>query len=104
MSISHNRQKKTEARAIGLIIGDDVFTVHLMDGRQISVPFRAFPRMDAATPQQRVHFEVYAGGRMLRWPEMDEDIEVQHIVEGRMPVKDRAPASAVAESRTKYCR
>jgi len=75
----------------------------LSDGRQISVPYYCFPRLEAATPGQRAHFEMLAGGRMLHWPEIDEDIEVQHIVEGRMPVKkEPVRASAVAESPTKY--
>jgi hypothetical protein len=91
-----------DARAVGLIIGTDVFTVCLLDGRQIVVPFHSFPRLDAATPQARAHFEVYGEGRMLHWPEVDEDIEVQHIAEGRMPVKELARAAAVAESRTEY--
>ena len=103
MSISHSKRKMPEARAIGLIIGVEVFTVCLSDGRQISLPYHCFPRLDAATPQQRAHFEVYAGGKLLHWPEIDEDIEVQHIVEGRMPVKEPARASVVAESRaTEY--
>ena len=59
------------------------------------------PRLDAATGQQRAHFEVYAGGRLLHWPEIDDDIEAGHVLEGRMPVKKPACASAVAEARLK---
>jgi hypothetical protein len=39
---------------------------------------------------------------MLHWPEIDEDIEVQHVIEGRMPVKEGAYTSAVAEPRSSY--
>jgi hypothetical protein len=40
---------------------------------------------------------------MLHWAEIDEDIEVRHIVEGRMPVKEEPTRIfAVAESPTKY--
>ncbi len=39
---------------------------------------------------------------MLHWPEIDEDIEVKHIVEGRMPIKEPARAMAVAETRGTY--
>ena len=102
MSISHSKRKMPDVRAIGLIIGDETFTVCLSDGRQISLSYHCFPRLDAATSRQRTHFEVYAGGRLLHWPEIDEDIEVQHIVEGRMPVKESARASVVAESRAEY--
>ena len=103
MSILRSGQRVPDARAVGIVIGNEVFTICLSDGRQISVPYHCFPRLDAATPQQRTHFEVYAGGRMLHWPEIDEDIEVRHIVAGRMPVKkEPAYTSAVAESRASY--
>ena len=104
MSISRSRLAASDARAVGLVAGNETFTVCLRDGRQIAVPYHCFPRLDAATAQQRAHFEVCAAGRMLHWPEIDEDIEVRHILEGRMPVKESAYASAVAESRPKYGR
>ena len=105
MSISRSRHQNPDVRATGIVIGNEVFIICLSDGRQISVPYHCFPRLDAATPLQRAHFEVCAGGRMLHWPEIDEDIEVRHIVTGRMPVKtEPAHASAVAESRAKYGR
>jgi hypothetical protein len=99
-----SRDKPTgcDARAIGLVVGFQAFTVCLSDGRQISVPYHCFPRLENANQQERVHFEVCAGGRMLHWPDIDEDIEVKHIIEGRMPVKEAPRVTAVAESRTKY--
>ena len=104
MSISRSKRTTSDARAVGLVVGNETFTICLADGRQVSVPYRCFPRLDAATAQQRAHFEVYAGGRMLHWPEIDEDIEVRHVLEGRMPVREPAYASAVAEARPKYGR
>lgn len=88
--------------AVGLLVGFECFIVSLSDGRQITVPYECFPRLDGATMVQRKHFEVCAGGRMLRWPEIDEDIEVQHLIEGRMPVKARRSMAAVAEPSTRY--
>ena len=103
MSASRSRRQVPDARAIGVVIGTEVLTVCLSDGRQISVPYYCFPRLEAATAEQRAHFEMLAGGRMLHWPEIEEDIEVRHIVEGRMPVKEEpVRAAAVPESRTKY--
>ena len=58
--------------------------------------------MRTGSGMQRSHFEVYAGGKMLHWPEIDEDIEVQHIVEGRMPVKKGRSVMVVAEERGSY--
>jgi len=82
-----------------LVLGEEAFTVCLRDGRRITVPYHCYPNLDRASMPQRSHFEVYAEGKMLGWPDIDEDIEVQHIVDGRMPVK---AALAVAEEREPY--
>ena len=103
MSFSKRERVGLDARATGLIVGREVFTVCFSEGHQIDVPLASFPRLAAATPLQRAHFEVCAGGRMLHWPEIDEDIEVQHIVKGLMPVKtEPVQVSAVAEARSEY--
>ncbi len=88
--------------AIGLVIGADDFTVCLADGRRIIVPYGCYPRLQRANMRERDHFEVHADGRMLHWPDIDEDIEVQHIVEGRMPVKKRREFIAVADGHAAY--
>jgi len=102
MSTLHDKRKAAAARAIGLIIGEDEFAVCLSDGRRICVPYGCFPRLEGATAGQRGHFEVCAQGRLLHWPEIDEDIEVQHLVEGRLPIKESARAMVVAESKASY--
>ncbi len=91
MSTSTGNVSSVPAQACGLSIGQSEFTVMLRDGRRIVVPFACFPRLERATPEQRRHFEVYADGKMLHWPDLDEDIEVQHIADGRMPVKLAEP-------------
>ena len=91
MSTSTGNVPSVPAQACGLSIGQSEFAVMLRDGRRIAVPFACFPRLERATPEQRRHFEVYADGKMLHWPDLDEDIEVQHIVDGRMPVKLAEP-------------
>ena len=102
MRTSSKKQMAPDAQAVGVIVAREGFSVCLSDGRQVFVPYHCFPLLDAATPQQRGHFELCAEGRMLHWPELDEDIEVRHIVEGRMPVKESACVSAVAEPRGTY--
>ncbi|MBI3986048.1 MAG: DUF2442 domain-containing protein [Lentisphaerae bacterium] len=84
------------------MIGAGGFEVCLTDGRRITVPYECYPRLLKASEGQRNHFEVYAQGKMLHWPEIDEDIEVQHIVEGRMPLKAHKTAFAVAEEHADY--
>jgi hypothetical protein len=103
MSTSGVNRKSLAVRAKGVVIGRTEFTLVLSNGKQMDVPYACFPRLAVATALQRSHFEVCAGGRMLHWPEIDEDIEVQHIVKGMTPVKTKpACASAVAETRAEY--
>ena len=102
MTTSATRKQSSLAQAIGLVIGDEDFTVRLADGRRITTPYRCFPRLERASMKQRRRFDVYAEGRMLHWPDIDEDIEVQHVVEGRMPVKLDKRIMAVAEERATY--
>lgn len=102
MSTSDAKDHGPTACAIGLIIGTDDFTVCLTDGRRIAVPYGCYPRLERATMWERDHFEVHADGRMLHWPDIDEDIEVQHIVEGRMPVKKGRDLMAAAEGHATY--
>ena len=101
MSTSQSKQNAAVVRAVGLIAGCSDFTVCLQDGRKIVVPYHCYPRLDDADMKQRSHFEVHAEGRLLHWPDIDEDIEVQHIIEGRMPVKER-DLMAVAEQYAPY--
>ena len=102
MNTLKRKSRRIDARATGLIMEAEAFTVCLSDGRRISVPYHCFPRLERASPGQRSHFEAYAEGRLLRWPEIDEDIEVKHLVEGRLPVKESLRMPAVAEARAKY--
>ena len=102
MSTLRDKRNPAAARAIGLIMGTDEFVVCLPDGRRLCVPYASFPRLENASAVQRGHFEVCARGRLLHWPDIDEDIEVQHLVERRLPVKEPARAMVVNEPRAKY--
>jgi hypothetical protein len=94
--------RRAAVQATGVLINERDFTVCLADGRKIAVPYRCFPRLAKASRKERCHFELYAEGKMLHWPEIDEDIEVQHVVESRMPVKEGRRHSAVAETHAEY--
>jgi hypothetical protein len=65
---------------------DDRLIVDLMDGRTIAVPLAWYPRLFAATPAQRNHFEVAGAGYGIHWPELDEDLSTEGLLRG-------APAS-----------
>ena len=60
--------------------------MRLADGRQVSVPLWWYPRLLGATVAQRHTVELMLDG--VYWPEIDEDISVDGLLNGR-----RAPGA-----------
>jgi hypothetical protein len=59
---------------------DDSMWVHLDDGRVVAVPLAWFPRLLAATPEQRALFELSPRG--IHWDALDEDISIDGLLAG----------------------
>jgi hypothetical protein len=57
--------------------------VELTDGRQIGFPADRFQRLHDASDDQLAALTLRLSGAALRWEEIDEDITVRGIVEGR---------------------
>jgi hypothetical protein len=68
-----------EPRARSVDFIPDAFVVHLEDGRSLTVPLEWFPRLRAATPEQRSHWKLIGRGIGIQWPEIDEDISVPRL-------------------------
>jgi hypothetical protein len=56
--------------------------VTFTDGRVLGVPLIWFPSLHAATPSQRLRFEIGGGGISLHWPELDEDLSIAGLMAG----------------------
>jgi len=56
--------------------------VTLVDGRKLGVPLAYFPRLRAATPEQRQQYEFSGGGTGIHWDALDEDISVEGLLMG----------------------
>lgn len=76
-------QTKQEARAQNVTCDDLNLIVDLTDGRQMSVPLMFYPRLWYASSEERQNCEIFGDGCYLHWPDVDEDLTVQGIVEGR---------------------
>ena len=68
--------------------------VDLADGRTIGVPLAWFPRLLRATAEQRQHYRISAAGSGLHWDELDEDISVAGLLEGRGDMTHQHPSAA----------
>ena len=72
-----------EVLAIGLDFSEDSFTVHLNDGRQITIPMAWYPKLHYATRNERKNYEFIGAGEGIHWPDLDEDISVEALLSGR---------------------
>jgi hypothetical protein len=72
----------TAALAKAISFDDVSMHVSFLDGRTLSVPLVWFPRLHAATPEQRAKFEIGGGGISLHWPDLDEDLSIAGLLAG----------------------
>lgn len=62
--------------------------VYLTDGPVFHLPLSSFYRLSKATRAQRAHWQLIGDGRRVYWPDIDEDIAVDRLLEG-VPLKRR---------------
>jgi hypothetical protein len=72
-------------------VTDDTITAYLVDGRVISVPLAWSWRLSDATPAQRANWRLIGDGHGVHWPDIDEDISAEGMLNG---VPARRPRSA----------
>ena len=58
-------------------------TVELRDGRTVSVPLQWYPRLVHGSPRERQRWKLIGPGVGIHWPELDEDISVEGLLQGR---------------------
>ena len=78
-----------DERVAGVSFDAERLIVDLMDGRTIAVPLAWYPRLAAATVEQRNHWEIAGAGYGIHWPDVDEDLSVEGLLRG-------APAARAA--------
>ena len=71
---------KLEPLARDVRFTKDAILVLLADGREVSAPLQWFPRLLRATSKQRAKWELIGDGIGIRWPLVDEDIEVESLL------------------------
>ena len=53
------------------------------DGKEIRFPIDSNSKLKNATDSQRNNIEIICGGTGLNWPDLDEDLSLNGIIEGR---------------------
>jgi hypothetical protein len=72
-----------EPRAVDVVLTEVELRVRLADGREVSVPLEWFPRLRAATAEQRARWRFIGGGVGVHWPDLDEDLSVAALLATR---------------------
>ena len=71
-----------EPNAIRVHFDTETMWIDLADGRQLGVPLAYFPRLLAATSEQRQDLVISGGGAGIHWDALDEDISVAALLAG----------------------
>ena len=71
------------AVAHDVTVTEKALTIDLVDGRSLSVPLSWYPRLAHGTPPEWAKWELIGGGTGIHWPDLDEDICVAYLLEGR---------------------
>ena len=71
-----------DERVASVEFSDEFLIVGLMDGRQISVPLKWYPRLAGASTEALSNWEICSGGYGLHWPELDEDLSTEGLLRG----------------------
>ena len=75
-------EPKAGERVLDVRVTEDTVSVDLYDGRTITAPLVWFPRLLHATPGQRANWRVAGAGYGIHWPDIDEDLSTQGLLQG----------------------
>ena len=72
-----------QIRATDVRFADNVLSIVLSDGREISVPIDGVEWLDwlaKATPGQRAGWSIEPGGFAIYWEDLDDGFEICHLL------------------------
>lgn len=85
-------QTATEATAVRVAVDDQWLSIELSDGRVLQTPYRTIPWLGwlaQATPEQRAHWTLEPGGFAVYWPDLDDGVEVAHLLTAKLLVSSQ---------------
>lgn len=74
--------EKQKVRAKKISITNRSLTMNLEDGRTIIAPLEWYPRLLHGTKKERNNWCLTSNGEGVYWPELNEDICVENLLEG----------------------
>ncbi|HUF08814.1 MAG TPA: DUF2442 domain-containing protein [Rhodothermales bacterium] len=89
-----------EPEVVEIETTDNHLVAHLADGRLISIPLEWYPRLENGTTRELANYELSGGGYGVHWPDLDEDISVENMLEGRRSQESEESFQRWLSSRT----
>jgi hypothetical protein len=89
----NNWGPKAGERVREVRVSDDTISVDLFDGTNITVPLAWYPRLLHATPEQRANWKIAGAGYGIHWPDIDEDLNTQGLLQGAPAPRGAAKAA-----------
>jgi hypothetical protein len=71
---------RIEPLAVDVPFTPDALHVILAVGREVSAPLEWFPRLRAATGEQKRNWRLIGKGIGIHWEDVDEDISVESLL------------------------
>jgi len=71
------------APTVTINFSDELMHVQLEGQERLDIPLQNFPRLLRGTPEQRNQWVLSGSGPGIHWDELDEDIYVPSLYEGR---------------------
>jgi len=71
---------RIDPQAVDVSFTLDALRVVLADGREVSAPLEWFPRLRAATSEQKRNWRLIGKGIGIHWEDVDEDISVESLL------------------------
>jgi len=71
------------AAAQNVVLSEDTLKVELADGRTIEVPLAWYARLQHGSPVERNRWRLIGKGEGIHWPNLDEDISVENVLQGK---------------------
>lgn len=84
------------ARAVRVTVENGLVCVALKDGREIRFPVCQNRRLSKGTAKAIRNVEIICNGTGLHWPDLDEDLSVQGVLEGRIGQLELVPDESLA--------
>jgi hypothetical protein len=76
--------------AVNVSVSEDTLSVDLRDGRSLSVPLAWYPRLAYGSMVERDNWRLIGAGEGVHWSDLDEDISVLGLIEGKPSEESQA--------------